>query len=87
MSTESYYFSGTGNSLHVARELQKRIPETNLVPIVSLVNKDSFETHAETVGLVFPQYAGTMPKAVARILKKLDPRSARRGSGQWTRST
>jgi len=40
MSTEIYYFSGTGNSLHVAKELQKRLPETNLIPIVSLLNKD-----------------------------------------------
>jgi len=26
MSTEIYYFSGTGNSLHVARELKRRFP-------------------------------------------------------------
>jgi ferredoxin/flavodoxin len=77
MSTEIYYFSGTGNSLHVAKELQRRIPETSLIPIVSLLDQDSVETHAETVGFVFPQYAGTMPKVVAKILKKLDPRSAR----------
>ena len=32
---EIYYFSGTGNSLHLARELQKRIPETKLIPITS----------------------------------------------------
>ena len=25
MSTEIYFFSGTGNSLHVAEELQKKI--------------------------------------------------------------
>lgn len=77
MSTEIYYFSGTGNSLHVAKELQRRIPETSLVPIVSLLDEESIETHAETVGFVFPQYAGTMPKFMAKILKRLDPRSAR----------
>ena len=77
MSTEIYYFSGTGNSLHVAKELQRRIPETSLVPVVSLLDEGSIETHAETVGFVFPQYAGTMPKVVAKTLKKLDPRSAR----------
>ena len=54
MSTEIYYFSGTGNSLHVARELQKRIPETNLIPIVSLLNNNVIETNGETVGFVFP---------------------------------
>lgn len=77
MSTEMYYFSGTGNSLHVAKELQKRIPGTSLAPIVSLVNQDLVETHAETVGFVFPQYGGTIPKVVAKFVQKLDPRSAK----------
>jgi hypothetical protein len=31
VSTGIYYFSGTGNSLHVAQELQKRLPETTLI--------------------------------------------------------
>ena len=51
---EIYYFSGTGNSLYVAKELQKRIPETNLIPIVSLLSKDIIKTDGETVGFVFP---------------------------------
>jgi ferredoxin len=77
MSTEIYYFSGTGNSLHVAKELQKRIPQTDLVPIVSLLDAESVATHAETVGFVFPQYATTVPKVVAKLLKKLELTSAR----------
>jgi len=40
---EIYYFSGTGNSLYVGKELQKRIPEAHLIPIVSLLNKDIIE--------------------------------------------
>jgi ferredoxin len=76
MSTEIYCFSGTGNSLHVARELQRCIPETSLVPIVSLLGRESVQTHAETVGFVFPQYATTVPKVVAKALKKLDLKSA-----------
>jgi ferredoxin len=72
VSTEIYYFSGTGNSLHVARELQRRVPETSLVPIVSLLERESVKVHAETVGFVFPQYAATVPKVVAQVLKKLD---------------
>ena len=34
MSTEIYYFSGTGNSLFIAKELQKRLPDSMLIPIV-----------------------------------------------------
>lgn len=77
MSTEIYYFSGTGNSLHVAKKLQERIPETKLTPIISLMKEDYVVPNAETVGLVFPQYGGTMPKVVARIINRLDLRSAK----------
>jgi len=77
MSTEIYYFSGTGNSLHVAKELQKRLPETNLIPIVSLLNKDVIKTNAETVGFVFPIYFTTVPVPVRRFLKKLNLKSAK----------
>ena len=72
MSTEIYYFSGTGNSLHVAKELQARIPETQLIPIVSLLHRDAVKASAETVGLVFPQYASSTPKLVDRFIDKLD---------------
>jgi ferredoxin len=73
---EIYYFSGTGNSLHVAKELQKRIPEANLIPIVSLLNKDVIETNGETVGFVFPLHGMTIPIPVKAFLKKLNLASA-----------
>ena len=77
MSTEIYYFSGTGNSLHVARELQKRIPKTNLIPIVSLLNKDIIETNGETVGFVFPVHFTAIPIPVKNFIKKLDLKSTK----------
>lgn len=69
---EIYYFSGTGNSLYVARELQERIPETKLIPIVSLLNEDVIETKGETIGFVFPIYVSSTPDPVRRFLKKID---------------
>jgi len=42
MTTEIYYFSGTGNSLYIARELQKRIPKyfpTDLTYFSHLLSK------------------------------------------------
>jgi len=74
---EIYYFSGTGNSLHVAKELQKRISETDLIPIVSLLNKDVIETDGETVGFVFPIYLTTIPVPVKDFIKKLDLKSTK----------
>ena len=77
MSTEIYFFSGTGNSLHLAKELQKRMPETRLIPIVSLASKEAVSTNGETVGFVFPHYASSLPKVVHTFIEKLDLRSAR----------
>lgn len=75
MSTDIYYFSGTGNSLHVARELQKRMPEVNLIPTISLLDKNVIETKAETVGFIFPIYMTAVPVPVRKFLKKLDFKS------------
>lgn len=84
MTTEIYYFSGTGNSLYVARELQKRIPDSTLVPIAALLNACSkvkvgederdkkIETTADTIGFVFPCHGLTIPIPVKKFLRKLD---------------
>jgi flavodoxin len=55
-----YYFSGTGNSLFVAKELQKRIPDAKLIPIVKHL-KDSSIKAGEAVGFVFPVYFTAIP--------------------------
>lgn len=76
MKTEIYYFSGTGNSLFVAKELQKRIPDSTIIPIVRLLRQDIVQTEGTTVGFVFPVHALTIPIAVKRFLRKLDVGSA-----------
>jgi ferredoxin len=77
VNTTIYYFSGTGNSLHVARELQRRIPESNLIPIVRLLDQDTIQTSAEAVGLIFPNFCLTIPIPVHDFLEKVDVTSAR----------
>lgn len=77
MSTEIYYFSGTGNSLHVAKELQKRIPDTSLIPMVSLINRDIIQTNGEAVGFVFPIHFMSVPMIVKSIIKKFELKSAK----------
>lgn len=76
MSTEIYYFSGTGNSLYVAKELRQRIPDSNLIPIVSLLHEDIIKTNGKSVGIVFPVHALTIPIPVKKFLEKTDMRSA-----------
>lgn len=77
MEIDIYYFSGTGNSMHVAKELQRRMPEINLIPIVSLLDEDVIETKADSVGIVFPTYNMLPPVPVIKFLKKADFRTSR----------
>lgn len=76
MSAEIYYFSGTGNSLFVAKELQKRLPDSSLIPIASLLDKEVLEAKAAIVGFVFPIHGMTVPVPVKKIIKILDLSSA-----------
>ncbi|MDD4689578.1 MAG: EFR1 family ferrodoxin [Eubacteriales bacterium] len=76
-NVEIYYFSGTGNSLHIAKELQGLIPETKLIPIVSLLDQTTIETNAEKIGFVFPTYLTTVPAPVRVFIDKLDLRSSK----------
>lgn len=76
MSTAIYYFSGTGNSLHGARELQKRLPESRLMPIVRMLSQESIKTTAETVGFVFPNFCMSVPIPLHDFLEKVDLASA-----------
>lgn len=72
MNTAIYYFSGTGNSLFVAKELQKRLTDSNLIPIIRLLNEDKIKTNEKIIGVVFPVHALTVPVAVSKFLRKLD---------------
>ncbi|MBD3214266.1 MAG: ferredoxin [Candidatus Lokiarchaeota archaeon] len=76
METEIYYFSGTGNSLHVARELKKRIPNTTLIPIVSALKSEKTTSFADIVGIVFPIHAHTFPWVIEQFLRKSNLRGA-----------
>lgn len=69
MGPEIYYFSGTGNSLYVAKELQKRIRETKLISIVNLLNRDFIKFSSDTVGFVFPIHLAMAPAQVLKLLR------------------
>ena len=74
MSLEIYYFSGTGNSLVVARDIAEKM-EGNLISIPSVMDKKSITTDADMIGIVFPvYYLGTVniPLVVQRFVMKLD---------------
>jgi ferredoxin/flavodoxin len=65
MKTTLLWFSGTGNSLYVAKRLAEEIDgECELVPFAQLVGIEPIR--ADRVGLVFPVYGWGAPNLVAR---------------------
>ncbi len=70
MSKELYYFSGTGNSLVVARDVVERIGG-KLISIPAVINKETIEIDADVFGIVSPVYYMRMPGIVERFIDKL----------------
>jgi ferredoxin len=63
------YFSGTGNSLFLAKKLSERIADSAIVPITKIA--DSEKVCAERVIIFLPVYAGGIPSCAARKMKTL----------------
>lgn len=72
MKNELFYFSGTGNTLLLAKELQKRISNTQLTPIVSVIDKKVIKSNASVIGILFPIYAFTTPRVVENFLSRTE---------------
>lgn len=67
-----FYFSATGNSLHVAKQLA--VLDERLVSIPEALDRQACEYHVgpgESVGIVSPTYNWTMPSVVSEFLEKL----------------
>ena len=73
MPTILYYFTGTGNSLAVARQLAAELKETELVPIPKAMNSGKhLRAPRGAVGIIFPVYVMGLPKIVARFAEQID---------------
>jgi len=68
MSTNIYYFSGTGNSLFIAKKLAEMLPDSELIPMLTALESIEKGVEAENVVFVFPVYAMTLPIPVRRFL-------------------
>lgn len=74
MATEIYYFSGTGNSLAIARDMAEKT-NGKLISLASVVDKGPIRTDADVIGIVFPTYYepyGGVPLIVRRFVLKLE---------------
>lgn len=74
MGTEIYYFSGTGNSLVVARDIAARL-NAKLISIASL-RGERVQTDADMIGIVFPVHNvvnGGVPSVIREFAANLAP--------------
>jgi ferredoxin len=72
VSTTLYYFTGTGNSLWFARQMQNHISECEIEPIAQAVAKSEFAAQKEKVGFVTPLYFYGLPEIALRFIKESD---------------
>ena len=71
MRVSIYYFSGTGNSLFVARELALCL-DGGLTAIKSAVGGGRIDMDADCVGIIFPVYNHRIPYIVKRFIDRLN---------------
>jgi ferredoxin len=73
MRTTIYYFTGTGNSLAVAKKMAAAYGDCELVPIASLTDTPGdIVPAAERIGIVCPVYFSGLPVMVAVFAGRLD---------------
>jgi len=74
MTTIIYYFTGTGNTLAVARQLADALGDTTLIPITRAMKDAPLPPEAETadaIGFAFPIYFVDMPAIVQEFVRGL----------------
>ena len=67
--TNIYYFSGSGNSLSVAKNLEDNL-RVNLIPIASLVRQNNISNNNDSIGFVFPIYDFKPPEIIFDFISK-----------------
>lgn len=71
--TVIFYFTGTGNSLAVARKLAELIEDTEIMPVLRKNAEACINNDTERIGLVYPIYMNAVPRVVAQFIKRLKP--------------
>lgn len=66
---EIYYFSGTGNSFAVARDVAVKL-NAKIINVTLLTEKENIITNADILGFVFPIYDFKHPILIEKIIKK-----------------
>ena len=71
MKTNLFFFSATGNSLIVAKDIAAKLPETQIFSIPKVINQE-IDLNADNIGFIFPVYFSGMPRIVIDFINKLE---------------
>ncbi|WFR58809.1 EFR1 family ferrodoxin [Anaerocolumna sp. AGMB13025] len=71
MSTTIYYFSATGNSLKVAKNLSEQVEECRIVRISRDNLSITQDLQSEKIGFIFPIYNFGIPSMVKKFVENL----------------
>ncbi len=72
METTIYFFTGTGNSLKIAKALTEKLRDSELIPIAKIWQIENINSTSEKVGFIFPLYYSGLPKIVHDFINTLD---------------
>ena len=61
----TFYFTGTGNSLYVAKELDE-----NCISIPQVIKQEQLEFTADSIGIICPVYGHEMPGMVKEFVRR-----------------
>jgi ferredoxin len=68
MKNRVYFFTGTGNSLHLARAIEARLGDCDIIPIYKGADL-TVPSGLDRIGFVFPTYYWGLPAMVADFLR------------------
>ena len=72
MKTTIYFFTGTGNSLKIAKNISEKLEDCDLVPIAKVWQIENLTATSEKLGFIYPLYYSGLPKIVYEFVNKID---------------
>jgi len=70
MKTDLFFYTGTGNSLWIARTLAIQLGHATIKPI-SGTSSDAVRSHADVIGMIFPVHIWGVPRRVIAFANAL----------------
>jgi len=71
MVSNIYFFSSTGNSLVVARDLAGELGDSKIIPVPEAVLQPEISLDAEVNVVVFPVYIWGLPRIISSFIRKI----------------